>query len=206
MPIVFASGETLGRLRFDSLVARLPDHVLYRAYDEAKHRPVLIRQYVPADPERAMDALPAGGRHARSRWDSVLEQQNQRFDLIRRLLPRPGPAHVGFLESLTDETFFAVLTHAAADKLTTGFAEIRSPSEDQLQQLLLPILDVLAGLHKFNVIYGGLIPEEILLDPPDRRRPRDAGACGLRQRLSLGRHGHPPATARYKSSMGAGIL
>ena len=116
MPIVFASGETLGRLRFDNLVARLPDHVLYRAYD-SNYRHVLVRQYFPTDPERAMEALPAGGRHARSRWDSVLGQQLVRFDLAKKLLPRPGPAHVGFLESLTDETFFAILAHPHAEML-----------------------------------------------------------------------------------------
>lgn len=167
MPIVFASGETLGRLRFGSLLTHFPDHLLYLAQDEAKRRRVLVRQYAPADPERAMEGLPAAGRHAKSRWDEVLDQQFQRYELARRVLPKGAAAYVTFIDHIIDETFYAVMMHPASDALTTEFADIRAPSEAALQQLLLPILDVFETLHKSHVLYGALSPEEILLDHTD---------------------------------------
>jgi TonB family protein len=164
MPIVFASGETLGPIRFDSFVGRYQDHALYHARDEVKRRRVLIRQYAPEDPEQAMSALPAGGRHARSRWEQLLEVQLQRFELAHSVLPQTGSSHVSLIDHLRDDTFYAVMSHCAVGSLVAEFAQIKSPSEPALQQLLLPIIEVLSVLHKARVLYCGLAPEEILLD------------------------------------------
>jgi TonB family protein len=167
MPIVIASGERVGRLRFTGVLARFQDWVLYQAVDEVKGRPVLVRQYNPTNPERAMDALPSAGRHAQSRWNEVLDIQRQRFELARRLVPKPGAAHVALIDHLTDETFFAVMSHPASQDLTADLASVRAPAEPAIQQFLIPIIEVLSGLHRARVLYCGLTPEEILLDRAD---------------------------------------
>src|SRR5262249_30875187 len=59
---------------------------------------------------------------------------------------------------------YAVMAHPAIDALTGDFGDLRSPSEAVLQQLALPILDVIEALHKDCVLYGALSAEEILLD------------------------------------------
>lgn len=167
MPIVFSSGETLGRLRFGAQIGRFQDSILYHAVDEVKRRDVLVRQYAPEEPEKAMSGLPAAGRHAKSRWDQLLDIQLQRFELARKSLPAASPYHVSLVDYLLDDTFYAIMAHPAAPELSADFCDIKSPSEPALHQLLLPIMEVLAGLHKNRVLYCGLGPEEILLDRTD---------------------------------------
>ncbi|MFO1187367.1 MAG: hypothetical protein U1E87_07910 [Alphaproteobacteria bacterium] len=157
----------MGRLRFGTQVCRFQDFVLYRAIDEVKRRDVLVRQYAPEEPEKAMSGLPAAGRHAKSRWDQLLDIQLQRFELARKSLPSASPYHVSLVDHLLDDTFYAILTHPAVETLSADFADIKSPSEPALHQLLLPIMEVLSGLHKNRVLYCGLGPEEILLDRTD---------------------------------------
>ncbi len=163
-PLALATGTLLGRYRIDGVLGQGGFGITYRATDTALNRAVAIKEYLPSDVAIRIDGSTV---IPRSRTDADdYEWGLKRFlDEAKTLAQHEAVPNVvrvyDFVEA--NGTAYMVMALVEGDNLSAILRQRGTLSEQELRDIVLPLLDGLEQLHETGLIHRDIKPANIIL-------------------------------------------
>ena len=193
-----AAGTRVGIFEIGAVASASGFGILYYASDSRLERPVLLKEYFPAELAIRIDGdaiAPMPGHDAMFRWGLT-----QWLGEARRLsrLTHPAVARIiTYLEA--NDTAYTVLEAFDGVTLQTHLTELGRPlSEPEITRILRPLLDALQVMHAGNVIHRDVAADTIAVTRDGRSlfidlfAACDVGTQHLEGEPAIVKHGTSP--------------